>query len=510
MTGTLRILIALVGALASQSLAGAAEPPAPAEPRSWYILAQTDTTGLLHGLPQRLAEASAPGPRFDANLKDVPGGGHVRVTVEYDGNVQGPAMLGFFNDPRWSTGEVRQLRTCPGPGVHTLENVAPGDYCLGAMVGKAADFAAATSSPPDGCGLGVDDVWPRTFSVRAGETTDVRLRVSHRFQFGLNNGPDVLRGTFGPPKDGAAGGVRIQSLDADGRPLPFCHVMLSQLAVNRPYDYEALYEVGTDVAGVGWCKEIQGKFRATIQTIEILPDRLEQRFVGRSFPTIYETSSPNPVALAAPAFPVGTATLEGRVHNQFGEPLREFYMTLSQQKEFGKFDSRYFSIKAPFIDDDGRYQIPNLPPGAYTVMIRHFDYPTHVYRNAGHAVVVPDEADAIVAADFQVEAKELLYGHAVYEDGAPVAKGGWMARFTQDPRSPSGGEYFSLGTEPDGRFRVCLSQAERRQVLDNFAGMVDVFATTADNKRTTLKIHIDELSRIGEAPTRVVFTRSAP
>jgi hypothetical protein len=64
----------------------------------WYILSPTDTSGLLHGLPQRLAQAiveaeRSPTPSMSPS-ESGQRGGDVRLTIEYVGPVEEPAIVG--------------------------------------------------------------------------------------------------------------------------------------------------------------------------------------------------------------------------------------------------------------------------------------------------------------------------------------------------------------------------------------------------------------------------------
>jgi hypothetical protein len=246
-----------------------------------------------------------------------------------------------------------------------------------------------------------------------------------------------------------------------------------------------------------------------VQTLEFSPDSLAHRYYSRQLPTVRSTALPATVELRSEPFPTGSARVSGEVHNQFGQPLREFYIMLARMNRRGRFDYEYFSVNSPIVSDGGKYQIDNLPPGQYSVTIRHFDYTTHVWRRNVHPLVtIPDEPNVVIRTDFEVEAKELLYGQAVFDDDTPVRRGSWIARFTKDPTSPFGGEFFSLNLGEDGRFRVCLSAEERQQLLSNFAGMVNVSARD-DAGMTIGVVHVpvDQLSSDPAAPTRIVISK---
>jgi hypothetical protein len=85
-----------------------------------------------------------------------------------------------------------------------------------------------------------------------------------------------------------------------------------------------------------------------------------------------------------------------------------------------------------------------------------------------------------------------------------VHPGGWTAWFERDPRSPWGGSSFSLATEPDGRFRVSLSKAERAMLTKNAQGMVEVYS---HNPRIRIELPFEQLSLDPEKPFQIRLTR---
>jgi peroxiredoxin len=188
-----------------------------------------------------------------------------------------------------------------------------------------------------------------------------------------------------------------------------------------------------------------------------------------------------------------------------GRPLKEYYITITHYvKESTPQgpDDRNSIYKVPVIDQDGRFEINNLPPGEYTVMVRAFDFATHVYDfDMGH-FTIPDEADAAAEFNLEVEAKELLHGRAMYEDGQPVHPG-W-ASFGLDEASET---HWAVRTKKDGSFRICLSKQERKDRLKVFGGIVKIQTRASWRAEALGQIHIDKLSKDANNPAKIVVPR---
>jgi hypothetical protein len=180
-------------------------------------------------------------------------------------------------------------------------------------------------------------------------------------------------------------------------------------------------------------------------------------------------------------------------------------LTLDRDHKRGPFDWDSFSISLPFTPDDGAYSVPGLPHGAYEVRIRHFDYPTHVYRGEKSLVTIPEQPNGRVYADFEVEAKQLYYGRAVFDDSKPVMKGYWIARFGGQQRNA-----FSLNLNEDGTFRVLLSTEEWRKADKYQKGMVQVSGYLSDQQRSTVDVALDKLSKDASKPTVVTLPARPP
>ena len=466
--------------------------------RAWYLLSQTDCSGLLNGLPLRLFQAATAERRVAAVWKGVDNGARLKIRIDTEGKVTGDILVGFFADVNWESAEPAQVRSFPGPGEYTVDRLIPGKYWLGAIAGTVADFVEG--SVGKGAGMGVEKNWPKPLELRAAQESAAHVRVSNNYRLETNQ-EHQFRGHFGlhKPVDPAKR-VIIKTVDREGKPVPYCSVTLQELVRNDDTKIDRFHGVGTDENGQGNCDAFAGRYRVTAQKVDFIPELFAMRIRGRAFPFVYEVGNPPVVAAPIDPVPTGTATLSGRVHDQFGKPLRGFYMGLRRYQKRGPFDSDTYYLSLPFTSDDGSYSVTGLPPGEYGIHIRHFDYPTYDWDFGQFKVTIPEEPNARVKAGFEVEAKQLFYGRAVFDDKTPVTKGTWSAKFGGQQWS-----YFALGINEDGTFRVSLSAEEKRKVDKYQRGTVRVSAYLADKGESTVDVPLAKLSRDAANPATVVI-----
>jgi thiol-disulfide isomerase/thioredoxin len=473
------------------------------ESRAWYILSQTDTDGLLVGLPERLAEAIALSRREGSIDKigslwqgtDVRA--RARIRIECDGEADGEVFVGFFKDPRWWTGKPAQVRSCSGPGNYSFDDLVPGKYCVGAVMEQ-------TEGQPL---LGVEKSWPAAVEISADTVADIQVRISNQFK---NNpcGLPPSEPALDPHKADATRLISLRTVDETGAPAPYCRVVLASLLSGDSTQLGQFYQLRTDGEGHGYWDQIAGPFSVvTAQRFGFVPDRMSAWSQVISSRTAYDASQRPDITLVFEPVPSGTGSIRGRVHDQYGDALTEYYISLYRKSDRDVDTKEDFFIFAPVTDGDGRFEVSDLAPGTYRIRVRNFDYPTHVYTFSDTTVVVPVEPrNAVVETNIEVEAKQRLYGRAVGESGAPLAQGSWTARFTKDLHDPWGGKFFSQRFEQDGLFRVLLSKQERDQLLANTGGLIEL---SGGNTRKRTTIHIDRLSPDRETPTPVVIPSKA-
>ena len=389
------------------------------QPRAWFILSQTDTNGLLHGLSQRLGKEVLPSRRRGPKWQGIDGGGRLELDVQVEGEAPGEVFIGFFADPRWWLSEPVQVRGVHGPGRHTLDRLVPGKFQLGAMVGGL----------PKPLAVGVHAAWPDPVEIRAGATTRARLLVSTKFK-------DSPAGQIGHERAFAGQWDRmdptrmitVRTVDSRGAPLPFCRVTF----VDRDEKAnQTFHESGTDDRGYAYCDQIDGSFLITAQRYDFVPETMASRWHFKRMSKVHDAKDRPVITLVWDAFPTGSGTVMGRAHDQHGRPLTQYYLSLRRWvgERMSWTDFEEIGISLPITHREGRFEVGGLPPGTYTAMVRHFDYPTHVWSFDGPKFTIADGPGSVAHLDVEVEAKESLYGRALYRDGGPVYPGGWSAWF---------------------------------------------------------------------------------
>ncbi|MHC4714042.1 MAG: carboxypeptidase-like regulatory domain-containing protein [Planctomycetota bacterium] len=463
------------------------------ESQAWYILRQDDCR-LLGPMVLSLADAAA-GSREGAVWGEAEGGGTVQIDLAVEGDVSGEILVGFFEKADWSS-PARRVQVFEGPGVYLVKGLPPGKYHVGAMI-KSGEWPEA---------LGVHRQWPEPVSVIAGKTTKASVLVSTEFRHAkqdYHHNEEALK-----PQNGEGevpNLVTVRTVDAEGDPVPFCDITF----VDRGKQV-VFYGAITDRDGYARCNRIRGAFSLMAQRYEVLPEVFVQRIEHKKIAALHNAQDEPEITITWDPFPAGRGKITGTVKDQNGRPLDRYYITVSQRRgERMDWSEAYaFWVALPVINEEGRFEISDLVPGEYSVMVRHFDYTAYVWDFDMDRFTIPEDSDEPVELNFVVEAKELFYGRAVYEDGSPVHPGYWYARFAEEEGDGRGS--FRLNTEPDGSFRVSLSRAEREDVLKNLQGMIEVggYKPTGEGDGTMDKwpteVSIEILSKDPANPSVVV------
>jgi hypothetical protein len=227
------------------------------------------------------------------------------------------------------------------------------------------------------------------------------------------------------------------------------------------------------------------------QRFDVVPGQFLTRWHYRKFSRLYDARDRPVIDLQWEDFPRGPGRIVGQVHDQNGRPLTEYFVTLTRQigERMDWSDAETIACKKAVLDGEGLFDLRGLPPGEYTAMIRHFDYETHVSSFDGPKVVVPETANALVEAEWEVEAKDRFYGRIQAENGRPLPSCLWSARD------------FGNRVHEDGTFRVCLSQAEQDDLKILAGNMIDIHGV--DGGRL-LQIPLTALSRDPAKPAAFV------
>jgi hypothetical protein len=274
------------------------------------------------------------------------------------------------------------------------------------------------------------------------------------------------------------------------------------------------HQTGSDEQGYAYCDRIDRTFSILAQRFDFVPEQMASRRQFKRITKLYDVKDRPIIPVVWGPFPSGSGTVIGRVHDQHRRPLTQYYLSLKRfvggQPDWS--DAEEIEIRLPITHHKGQFELSGLAPGTYTAMVRHFDYPTHVWSFDGPKFTIPDGPSAVIRLDVEVEARDALYGRAMYQDGAPVYPGSWIAWFEKYDQAMivqnhgQVGRYFSLGTKPDGSFRVVLSRQEHEDLNKATGGKVELHGEVGKLG----EVPLDKLSRDLDKPFEVIFPRLRP
>jgi len=308
------------------------------------------------------------------------------------------------------------------------------------------------------------------------------------------------------PNTNGASLVTIHVEDAQGRPVPFARVTVSAWK-RSPTQDGGFLDAGTDEQGNAYFDRLEGtQFTINVARYESEPGMLMEQLQARRFSETHTGKPPMAIALKFDPLPTGSGKVSGRVHDQFGRPLPECYITLRREEgeRLGSGDHSEVILNVPIISADGRYEISGLAPGEYVVQVRAFDITTHVtFVDSPNAppvmkMTIPNESSPHVQFDIQLEAKMFFFGRALHADGSPLTGAYWSATIGPSDGFSSGP---SSAIEPDGLFRIALSAAEQRKLVEVSHGMVKILEGSTE----VGQVKLSDLSKTRSDPATFFF-----
>lgn len=458
-----------------------------AESRSWYILRQPNSMGHFHGLPQRMEAYSTAKVRKGAIWEGDPDGGSMELQLDIESDSTNPVFIGFFPDPRWWKAPPVQVRRFDRPGRYLVRGLPPGTYYVGATLG----------SLPRPDALGVASNWPGGIDVKAGTVSRAHVLVSDDFKWhDRAQNPRDYVGDL--PELNPARLVTVRSVEQDGTPVPYCLATFRFTAKNG---FVTISNSGTTHEGMLLRGDIDGEFRLSLQRSSFDPGTLGVRHRFLQSPEPFDAADLPVIEVEWPPIDTGSGVVSGQVHDQRGKPLTEFQVELmrgqlgSDDDDESSTNVEFVTQRIPFMSPDGRYTIDGLGSGDYRITAYAFDYPTHVYQKQDEyrAFSITDDATDAVEMDIELDARELRYGRAMFEDGTLVKNGSWL--------SSARGSY---SFESAGLFRVSLSTAERDRLMERHDGKLSVHARGANGTRSTAEVAWEDLSSDAAKPFTVV------
>jgi len=209
--------------------------------------------------------------------------------------------------------------------------------------------------------------------------------------------------------------------------------------------------------------EFTGLAKGTYRLSVEVPDNLATRAVGeRTIQLPDEHACANADYALAPS-----GRITGRVVDASGRPPKQ--ITIQANSADARGQPGGVSLPTAYPDDQGGFEIAELPPGRYIVGVNLENRPPSQYTPYARTVYPSDGSDAFVVTITRGETFDLgewrlpppvatlrLDGSVVWEDGAPAAGIVVMAQDITD--NPRGAIVGNATTAADGRFSIELRQ----------------------------------------------------
>ncbi len=293
--------------------------------------------------------------------------------------------------------------------------------------------------------------------------------------------------------------------------MPFGRITFAERVADDPTKIHRYHDIGTDDRGRGYF-ELSGLFTLSCSTLPVCIARDDDDVAG-----IGRFANPKDMIRAAVRsssservipFPWGRGKCAVAFTINMAGPVTEYFLTLAiigvrQSND----DATEFALRLPVIDSDGRFEVPGLVAGTYTMMVRHFDYSTYAWTFDGPKVIVLRPVE--VKSTSKSRLRNYSMAGPCSMTASPSILGDVRPGFTHDPKSRFGGTSFDINTESDGTFRVSLSREERRLLDENSAGMIEVYAYGEKHQKLAeVKVRFEKLSRQSRVqPTKVILPR---
>ena len=443
------------------------------QPAAWDILRQYNSSGLTiaHGIVEGLGavQRELVEPEVDKTTDGV----DLTLAIQQEGNADGPIQIGFFKSARWDSGRPAFVRNVPAAGIHTLMNIPPGNYYLGAMIGK---FPEVTT-------VGMHQTWPAPVVVGVERRAKARLLIKSGVMWRLDDiSPTLIH-------DPTAPNPLIQVIDGQGNPQPRCSITLSAKQVDREIQLVGTTN-GTFATNQPQISQLlKPQLSVRISELETLPDSFTTRWrVTRQ--SVYPPGD-QVLRITTPQRPIGTGQVQGTVRDQNGRPLTQFEVGLimgnTDVVESTDTDGNLVAILAPILDAAGRFHCRNLPPGDYEANLTPADTQSFSSIESVQFTVSEDDATP-VQLDMRVEAKTSFYGFIESDDGINIED---VALFFGDR------EWSRMRW--GNPFRISLSAAQRSEFDDSGRSRLRIHAK-GDYSRS-VQIDYRKLSQDKDNPT---------
>jgi hypothetical protein len=413
---------------------------------------------LSHGIrplldPSRRHEPAWVGEESDATIE---------LTIEFEDDIESKVYVGFFTDASWSV-EPEQIRSFDGPGTYIIETIPVGSYVLGAMTEKGRRYPDLEYAP---FAIGVQENWPNRVQVREGSTTKAHVLLAKAFhsasRYFQQEIPLQMDGIWEPvdPENLIQGKVT----DPDGQPIVSGHAGVREY--NPGASSISMGNIGIDPDGWYFFDGLKWPYKVFAEWNEVNPTEFSSRSQSVRYKDTLE--GPATIHFQFDPFPTGTAMLSGHVVDQTGAPVQNAYVLLSTIRDDVSPSVWY---RFPFMNEEGTFEIRNMPADDYYVRALPFDLITY-----DHSLGRRDEISLIdgetAEIKIEIERKGLFHGRILFSDGTPAVPDApipdemktrvWYERI---PRPYGGiGTGFAGNLDKEGYFAIDLTK-ERIETL---------------------------------------------
>ena len=344
-------------------------------------------------------------------------GGSLKLDVKVEKETGREIVVGLFRDAKWSQEPVA-VRLLPKEGTHTLAGLPAGRYQIGAMIGRAPSAAA----------LGVQRTWPEAVEIKPGRTTEAQVLVARDFAFNASgwHNREVSRdytGDWSLLKENHLLQGRLTG--PDGAPIPFGRVSVREYqAVST--DSIAAPELGTNEAGVYKFDKMKWPYRVGALWYDTLPEQLGVRDQYKDLNRVFE--GPQQVDFHFDPFPPATARIAGRVVDQDGQPVTEFFLRVrttgftaalhnGQLPDPDGKTYTEFGYKVPFVSPEGTFELGGLPEGPVALEALAFDSRKYAFPTSRETTLAAGKTTSV---QVELTRNKLFYGRVLFSNGRPA------------------------------------------------------------------------------------------
>ena len=343
----------------------------------------------------------------------VSNGGQLVVKIDTDQPADAELLIGLFVDAKWSKDPVA-VRRVTGGGTHTLTGLPTGRFQIGAIAGRYAHA------------IGVQRQWPEPVEIRRGETATAEMLVSNSLRLATGDTyPGRIWDYLGQwlrQEDSTL--LRGRITGPDGEPIPFASIEVRQQHSDGQSSF-AILDKGTDTRGMYKVGRMTWPYTVNAIWYDPLPTAYGNRFQLKHLGGVFD--GPQELNIQLDRFPQGTAKVAGRVVDDRGEPVQRFILQVSTRigtmplPDDASAYTQYGYI-LPFISEDGRFEVTELPDGPVTVHVAASDNLQGLRRyEAARSKDIVLEAGKTADVEFEFARTKLFYGRVLFDDKAKAS-----------------------------------------------------------------------------------------